>query len=225
MIESAYNERLFSGSGVRSRYHLSRYHWLSREISKIGTALRIVELGCFDAKTLDHIPRPAYYLGLDAGWENGLARGQERFKNDPSIELLQCATPDAIPDRGRFDVGICMETLEHMSYETAERYIERLSRICSRLLITVPNEHGVVFAGKHLVKSLTGNKNYEHYSAKDALMLTLGKTDRVERNEHKGFDYRRLASAASWYFTSVKVIGIFPISIPTLAMTVGILTS
>lgn len=221
---TSYNERLFSG-GLRASYHLSRYKWVSHELRKLSPT-RIVELGCFDAKLLDFIGHPAYYLGIDAGWENGLSSAQQKWADQAHIELLKCASPDQIPERGYFDAGVCMETLEHLSDELADAYIAKLSRMVrGTLFITVPNEHGLMFAAKHVAKILAGANGAEQYSLKDATMLTLSKTSAVERNEHKGFDYRRLVDTVSQHFKTVKLSGIFPSRYPALSMTVGIIAS
>lgn len=224
-MTSTYNERLFSGYGPRSAYHLSRYKWVTREIRKLGSEpLRIVELGCFDAKLLDFIISPSYYLGLDAGWENGLAIGQHKWAERKNIELLYCTSPEQIPEHGTFDLGVCMETLEHMSYELADAYLAKLSRMISgTLFITVPNEHGLVFAAKHAAKIIARARGKARYSPKDAAMLIIGRTSAVERNEHKGFDYRVLADMVSRHFSTVTVTGIFPSRHPTLSMTIGII--
>src|SRR6185312_8868270 len=102
----SYNERLFRPGSIRSSYHVARYRWLAKQLSSLGSNLRIVEIGCFDAKTLNFIPEPAYYLGLDAGGEDGLSQGQTRFANRRNVELSLCCRPEEMPDRGIFDAAV-----------------------------------------------------------------------------------------------------------------------
>jgi hypothetical protein len=231
MIEpQGYNERLFSGKSLRFAYHTARYHWLASEIRKlaIGKA-RIVELGCFDAKTLDFISftQPSYYLGLDAGWENGLRQGRERWKDREWVELLQCTSPGEMPDRGSFDVGICLETLHVMDYEIEDAYLRRLSEICAKLFVTVPREHGLVFFAKHAAKSMLYGRPRIPYSWREVVLLTLGQFDKVERQEYKGFDERVLLRIMSRYFKVERVCGLFPsTAFPVgLSCTIGVAAS
>lgn len=80
VLNESYNARLFESGGLRSRYHNARYHWVANELNKLGLMTpRIIELGCFDAKTLNFIDKPSYYLGLDADWENGLTEGRKQW--------------------------------------------------------------------------------------------------------------------------------------------------
>lgn len=63
-MEPAYNKRLFS-SGLRKCWHLARFYWLREQLSRnFGVSLQgcsVIELGCFDVKTLDYLPaRPRH---------------------------------------------------------------------------------------------------------------------------------------------------------------------
>lgn len=217
MLEAqGYNERLFSGKGLRFAYHTARYHWLASEIRKLGIQNpRIIELGCFDAKTLDFISfaQPSYYLGLDAGWEDGLRQGRQRWKDHAWVELLQCASPREVPsDRGYFDIGICMEALNIMDYEVEDVYLRKLSQICEKIFVTVPREHGLIFFAKHTAKSMLYGPGRIPYSWREVAMLTLGQFNKIERREYKGFDDRVLLRIMSRYFEVKKVCGLFPSS-------------
>ena len=222
-----YNERLFAGKGLRFSYHVARYRWLASEIQKLGiSSPRMIELGCFDAKTLDFIAytRPAYYLGLDAGWENGLQQGREKWKNYSWVELLQCASPAQIPDRGGFDIGICMEALQCMDYELNDAYLRRLGAICGTLFVTVPREHGLVFFAKHATKQMLYGAPRIRYTWREVALLTIGRFDKVPRQEYKGFDERVLLRIISRYFTIEKICGVFrSTTLPVqLSCTIGI---
>jgi hypothetical protein len=227
-----YNERLFQSRSLRSQYHLSRYFWLRDQLLKMALPpKRMIELGCFDAKTLDFLPwQPGYYLGLDAGWEGGLKLGRERWAGNKGVELIECRVPRDIPERGRFDTGFCLETLEHLSYELMDSYLAALAGIIDGpLFITVPREHGIVFPIKQLIKSAiswddkeAGGQGYD-FTFRDFCMLTLGRTGAVERLEHKGFDERTLLKILTQYFRVESVSGIFPPRMPhALSFAVGI---
>jgi hypothetical protein len=228
MIEPrGYNERLFKGSGLRFTYHMARYHWLASEVRKLAIRKpRIVELGCFDAKTLDFLSfaAPSYYLGLDAGWENGLRLGRQRWKDHSWVELFECSSPCKVPDRGFFDIGICMEALNIMDYETEDAYLRKLGQMCRLLFVTVPREHGLVFFAKHAAKRMLYGQARIPYSWREVALLTLGKFGKVRRQEYKGFDERVLLRIMSRYFKVEKVCGLFPsTAFPVqLSCTVGI---
>ena len=227
---NAYNERLFSGWGPRAAYHLSRYRWLAREIQKLNLPHpRIIELGCFDGKTLDFIEKPSYYLGLDADGEGGLRFGQQRWQGIDNVELVMCRHADEIPNRGVFDLGVCMETFEHLSDDLADAYLCKLrSLITGKIFITVPRERGFVFLAKHLAKRAANMPSTKCYSAKDVWMLATHHTNQVQpdpRDGHKGFDDRRLLAMISKYFHVERVTGIFPTPIRSLSLTTGIVAS
>lgn len=94
-----YNERCFRSGSLRSRYHLNRFFWLQTQLQRLPSSpKRIIELGCYDGRSLDFLPaQPDYYLGLDAGWEGGLAIGQKKFADARHIDLRLCQKPGDIP--------------------------------------------------------------------------------------------------------------------------------
>jgi len=230
LLAVPYNIRLFESGGLRSLYHNSRYRWLAREIERSGVAApRIIELGCFDAKTLHFIDRPAYYLGLDDDWENGLSEGRKLWDGQPSVELLKCHSAADIPERGLFDFGIALETLEHIPDDLLEPYLAKLSTVITGyLFVSVPYERGVVFLAKYLAKTLFfgGYMGGERCSLRDVFLLTFGQTHKVKRCDHKGFDERKLLKQLSKYFVIEKVSSAFPRFLPRcLSLTVGIVAS
>ena len=49
---ASYNERLFSGSGLRSQFHLARFEWARETIESLGlNPIHLVEIGCLRRKT------------------------------------------------------------------------------------------------------------------------------------------------------------------------------
>jgi hypothetical protein len=225
----AYNQRLFAGNKVRSSYHWARYRWLNEQIRSSGVpSPRIIELGCFDAKTIDFMSEPpAYYLGLDAGWENGVFKAMDRLKSNRSVELVHCTSPTQIPERGRFDVGVCMETLQHLSDDLAESYLARLSQLIEgKLFVTVPRERGLVFVARRVTKAMLFGRARIPYTWRELLMLSLGKTEKVQRNEYKGFDERILIRTISRYFKIEKICSVFPPLFPVgMSFTIGIVAA
>ena len=221
---TGYNERLFA-SGLRKRLHLARFNWLRRKLEKLECpATRVIELGCFDGKVLDFLPsKPDYYVGYDANWEGGVTLARRKWASCPNYHFRICTTP-AEMDLGtdRFDIAIAMETLEHVPDEIVRPYLEKLAGVTDRyIFITAPNEKGIVFFLKHIVKLLFGE--VEKHSVPEFVNATLGRMDRIPRGHHKGFDYARLARSVGEYFDVIEITG-QPVSMLPAALnfTVGI---
>ena len=225
-IREGYNERLFSG-GWRSRLHLSRFYWLRAQMRRLNLShVRAIELGCFDGKIIEFLDSmPERYLGLDANWEGGLDAGSDRWRHLPNVEMRLCREPEDIPlTEGLFDVGICMETLEHIPPELVEPYLFKLSRVIDGyLFITVPIERGLIFFVKQILKR-TLRMKHESFNIREFFNCVVGRMSKVRRREHKGFDDRALVSQVKKYFEVVNVEGVFPKSpILALNLTIGII--
>jgi 2-polyprenyl-3-methyl-5-hydroxy-6-metoxy-1,4-benzoquinol methylase len=210
-----YNERLFSG-GLRTRFHLARFHWLQCEIRKRGLACEsVLELGCFDGKLNGFMPvPPRRYLGFDANWEGGLDLAVKRWGAHCGYEFRAATRPEDIclEPGDRFDLSVCMETLEHLSTELVDGYLRKLAaHTRGHLLVTVPNEKGLVFLAKWLAKRIVFG-DAEAYSLDELISATLGRMERVTRNEHKGFDYTAIIAAIDRYFDVCGVTG-YPLTL------------
>lgn len=222
-----YNDRLFSGKGIRDFYHRGRYAWIERKLKEHTSGpLRIVELGCFDGKLLDYVPREVdQYVGLDANWEGGLDLGRQRFGGRPGIELLEAHSADTLRrfETGSFNVAVALETLEHIPHEVMVEYLDELARVTDGLIfISVPNEMGPIFLAKYVSKKLRYGGG-EDYTPKELLAATFYRLDQVERDQHKGFDYRALTRTVDQRFEVLAVEGIpFGRVPPVVSLTVGI---
>lgn len=207
-----YNERLFSG-GIRGFFHEARFKWLYNEMKRLNVeGGSVIELGCFDGKTINYLPfKPACYAGYDANWEGGLDAGIKIWKNEPSYQFKFCDNPALFnPEKEVFDICIAMETLEHLYLSQLEEFLQRIaSSTKSYSFFTVPNEQGLLFFLKYLVKA-TALKVDEPYKPLELLYALLGKQENVKRNEggHKGFAYQRLIRQLQKYFDIVSVKGI-----------------
>lgn len=220
---STYNERLF-GSGLRGALHRGRYKWINKAIIKHKiTGNSILELGCFDGKVIGFLPdTPKRYLGLDANWEGGLEIAAELWKDFPEYEFRHCNDPKMMKLGDEvFDVSICLETFEHVPPEMVEPYLERLASATRNLVfISVPNEIGPIFIMKHLIKCLVGEG--DRYSFSELFNQSLGRVDRVLRDQHKGFSWKEFESTVSRHFDILCVDGISPfIAGPYLSFGVG----
>jgi 2-polyprenyl-3-methyl-5-hydroxy-6-metoxy-1,4-benzoquinol methylase len=223
-----YNERLFTG-GIRSQIHLARFAWLNKMVGRIfqNQSLRVIELGCYDGRSIDWLPcKPASYDGFDANWEGGLDIGKARFADSPALRFFQCSSPhEMIPAQDGYDIGISLETMEHIPPAMVDGYLDILAKsIKSTAFFSVPNEIGLPFLGKYLAKKLIYRDSMdEAYSLREVLYEILGQPQYVHRNEHKGFDYRNFIKLVSQKFIVKKVMSIPYSWLPVeLSFTVGI---
>tara|TARA_A100001388_G_scaffold276415_1_gene264117 strand:+ start:824 stop:1537 length:714 start_codon:yes stop_codon:yes gene_type:complete len=208
---NAYNERLFSKKNlIRYFFHTSRFIYIRECIKRFKIQYsRVIELGCFDGKLIEYLPlKPLIYNGFDANWEGGLDKAKE--KQEKGINFHYATSPKDIKliDDNKYNLGICMETFEHMPPHMLCPYLKKLSSLIDGyFLITVPNEKGIFFLLKYIIKPKNDDPGIVIYSLKDILNLTLGRTNYVNRNEHKGFDYDHLIYDVRKYFDIVAIEG------------------
>ena len=205
-----YNRRLFS-SGLRKYFHEARFFWLKQQVSKFAPdASSVMELGCFDAKSIGYLPSlPDRYLGLDANVEGGLTLAKERWKEFDNYRFIECKQPADIDLSGQvYDISICMETLEHLSDDALDGYLNLLMNVTNTyVFITVPNETGLFFLFKHVLKRVVCSRS-KSYKPSELVWATLGKTQKIQRRGHKGFNYRDLRRTLAKYFDILSVTGI-----------------
>lgn len=226
-LTEGYNQRLFSGDALRRFYHFSRFRWLQAKLAaRPEDARRIIELGCFDAKTLDFLPAvPEQYVGLDANWEGGLDQARVLHGSRPEVSLLEVSEPrslDIYPD-GQFTSAIALETLEHIPIAILRDYLAQLARVTrGTLYASVPNEMGPIFLAKYALKHLAYGGS-ETYTPREVVAATLRQSHKVARDDHKGFDYRELIKDIGEHFEVTRVEGIpFAAIPPAVSLTVGI---
>ena len=206
-----YNERLFS-RGFRGWIHTARFRWVRQKLSQNELSTNhVLELGCFDGKVLEYIEdSPALYMGFDANWENGLDIAKQKYRDKQNYIFRMAQTQDDM-DLGAddvFDLAISMETLEHIDDEkTVCDYLEKIScHLDGYFLITVPTEKGIVFTLKYLLNKIV-SRDAERYTFKEFINASLGRTKRVMRLQHNGFDYENLVGVVGRYFDIVEISG------------------
>lgn len=209
-MKSSYNSRLFGSNLIRKSFHMARFEWLNKTIKRLSIKYKnVIELGCFDGKVLDLLnKKPENYEGFDANWEGGLELSKNKVFNGINANFSKAEVPEDINfNHKEFELGICMETLEHIPPHLVCPYLEKLSKVIDGyLLITVPNEKGIFFLLKKIIKPKRQGDNY-NFSFLDIFKLSLGFTNYVERNQHKGFDYDHLIYDVRKYFDVVSVSG------------------
>lgn len=219
-----YNQRLFGG-GPRAWYHLARFRWIQAEVTRRGCRTdSLLELGCFDGKLLDFIkPVPQRYIGFDANWEGGLDQAAARATADYRFVKAESPAEMHLGHDERFTLAACMETLEHVPPDMVDGYLRTLAEhLDGWFFVTVPNEKGAVFLSKWLAKKIL-RACAEPYTLSELINATLGRTDKVARREHKGFDWQKLVRQVAAHFEVVDVSGL-PVEFlpPSLCLTIGI---
>lgn len=220
-----YNERLFGG-GLRGWYHRSRFNWAHDVVRKLPPGLKVVELGCYDGRILDEIgSRVTEYVGVDANWAGGLDLARDKLEGRSGVRLIESADPHDLGQfrKGHFDLGIALETLEHVPPTLMTRYLDELARITrGHLLVSVPNELGPIFLAKYLAKlALWGD--VQPYKVREVIAATFRRSDLVERDDHKGFDYRSAIAEIASRFEILSIKGLPGTGLPpALSPTVAI---
>ncbi|WP_447985013.1 hypothetical protein [Nitrospira sp. Nam74] len=190
---------------------------------------RVIELGCYDAKTLSFLnDEPEEYLGLDANWEGGLDIGRLKWKDRPNISLQYCLEPPDIPIPPRpYTVGICMETVQHIPPHLLRPYLERLNEVVEGyLFFTIPVERGVIFFLRRGLKKIMRMEdyNFKNTPIREFLYCAMGRLNQVKRRDNKGFDDRTVVDELAGLCDIVKVSGILPgLPWPSLNFQVGII--
>jgi 2-polyprenyl-3-methyl-5-hydroxy-6-metoxy-1,4-benzoquinol methylase len=185
----------------------------------------MLELGCYDGRLIEYCPTPpSSYQGFDAGREGGLEAAQQKHAKHPSWRFSQATEPKHMDflEPGQFNVGAAMETLEHIPPDMLEGYLAQFSRLLNgHMFVTVPNEKGLVFLTKHIVKSFKGSQLKYNFS--EVVNATLGRSHAVARDEHKGFDYAVLMKQIAKYFDIVEAEALPHRALPkALGFTIGI---
>jgi hypothetical protein len=195
--------------GWQSLYHRRRFVWILNKLRPYDlSAMRILELGCFDAKLLNVLPqKPGYYLGLDAGYENAVLAAAKSHCGDDRIDIRLSTRPEDIPDQ-RFDFGVAMETFEHIRPDLVEDYIARLAQVVGReLFVTIPVERGLPFLIATSVRLI--NRDLKKHTPAEFWNSLRGRPDLVVRDEHKGFDDRGFIRRLSRHFEIRSIESLF----------------
>lgn len=228
MCEShGYNERLFYSRGLRRHYHLARFNWVAENVAKhLSERLRVVELGCFDGRLLDSLgAKVEEYVGLDANWEGGLDRARAKHGGRPGTTFIEASDPSVFERfaDGQFNLAATLETLEHVPPEMVPGFLDELARVTrGHAFITVPNELGPVFLVKYLGKRFRYGGG-ESYTVRELVAALLWRSNKIERNDHKGFDYRNIVCEIGKRFDVLSVDGISSLGLPpAVSPTVGI---
>ena len=80
----------------------------------------------------------------------------------------------------KYDLVICMETLEHLPPDELEAYLLKISSLMNNyLFISIPNEIGLVFLLKFFVKKLF-NLEPDNYKFIELINQFIGRVEKVK---------------------------------------------
>jgi len=137
-----------------------------------------------------------------------------QFLKDNNFNFTKAISADNIIPHETFDLFIALETLEHLDDFELIRYLTKIRNQLDGnydLIISVPNEIGIVFLFKTILKWVL-YRNSDGYNVSETFWQTLGRTEFVKRNEHKGFSYRKLYKVIKGMFgQELTMVGVqFP---------------
>jgi 2-polyprenyl-3-methyl-5-hydroxy-6-metoxy-1,4-benzoquinol methylase len=148
---------------------------------------------------------------------------QARWDGVPGVSFCEACTPDemVLDNTDVFEIAVAMETLEHVPPEMVDDFLSKIAKHLNGLFfVTVPNEKGVVFLLKWLVKRLL-SKDAPNYRFAELVNATFGRMELVVRDEHKGFDYKSLLRNINDQFDVIEVGG-FPFGFLPASLCFGI---
>ncbi len=225
-MPDTYNDRLFHGNRARRFLHERRFWWLVDRLRRLGIRRAdVIEIGCYDAKAISYLERSGIavtrYVGYEAddaifdwvkaGWA---ARAE--------VAIVKSKSPSDIDLSATYDIGICMETLEHLPDKHVDGYLDVLARVVrGPVFFTIPVERGAMLVAKQLGYRALGMYG-DRLSWRDLVAGALSQTDKIPRHEHAGFDDRRMIERIARYFTITESGGLFVPYFTTLNFTVGI---
>lgn len=139
--------------------HVGRYEWADGIVSG-----RILDVACgcgYGAALLAHSGRSI--LAVDRRHE-AIEYAETNWRR-PGVEFLLSDVFDI--EETRFDWAVCFETLEHLDQDIA--FLQKLRRMTSRLLISVPNERVIPLTPGHFTF------HFRHYTPEQFVeVLSLG---------------------------------------------------
>jgi hypothetical protein len=208
--EDTYNKKLF-GSKFINFFHESRYLWVKEHLLRNKKNLRMIELGCMDARILNYFPIDTidYYYGINSGLGIQTKNAIEKHKDNNSINFLTSPNVDDISTENA-DVLLAMQVFEYIPDDEYRQYFETFSKAgCKDFYITCSNERGPFMLIKILIKKLL-KKDVASYSLKEMGHLLFGRMDKIERKpgSMKGFDYKYLVNQIGQEYEVKETVGL-----------------
>ncbi len=232
-----YTQRLMRGGSFMTRFaHATRFQTTLDLISGKQYDF-VLDYGCADGWFL----KLAYQQGLATAGagvdivESDLERCRREFEGVSGFAFMH---PHAVPDtlRGKCDLAVCTETLEHVAH--IDQTLEDIRSLCRHdavILLSVPIEVGWSLLLKQIGRGLAHAKNpqyeYERYTFRELMQAALfwnvsnfdssHRRPNVDYRGHKGFDFRTLERRIRQVFSIERTtFSPFPLSRHWLNSTV-----
>jgi Methyltransferase domain len=226
--DDQYNRELFEGNACRRFLHERRFFWLAAQAKREGIErARVLEIGCHDAKTIHYLEESGVvverYVGYDSN-EGSVAMARQKWldRSEVTISTLSDPSEAKIKD-GSFNIGVCMETLEHVPPELVDGYLSLFARaVAGPVFVTIPVERGWMLLAKQLSHRLFGIRSGDRLTGRELLNGIIGRTHHISRHEHRGFDDREMLRQIRRHFQSVSSQRLFVPYVTTLNFCVGI---
>ena len=225
-MSDTYNDQLFNGNRARRFLHERRFLWLIDGLRRLNIRRAdVIEIGCYDAKTISYLERSGIavnrYIGYEAD-DDIFDWVKAQWAARSEVAIVKSKSPSDIDLSATYDVGICMETLEHLPDELVDGYLQVLARVVrGPVFFTIPVERGAMLVAKQLGYRALGMYG-DRLSWRDLLAGALSQTDRIPRHEHAGFDDRQMIERIARYFDLTESGGLFVPYFTTLNFTLGV---
>ena len=111
--------------------------------------IKIIDLGCGRGTARNMFKKYKEYVGVDIAGQHIVEMQKEAGPNDTFIVGNICDLPF---EDNYFDVGICIDVLEHIPPEFVEQAVREITRVCKNLIVsisTIPSKN-LDFEGKNL---------------------------------------------------------------------------
>jgi hypothetical protein len=225
-MPDTYNDSLFNGNRARRFLHERRFWWLVDRLRRLNIRRAgIIEIGCYDAKTISYLERSGIAVNRYVGYEADddiLDWVKAQWAERPEVAIMKSKSSSDIDLSATFDVGICMETLEHLPDQHVDGYLQLLARVVrGPVFFTIPVERGAMLVAKQLGYRALGMYG-DRLSWRDLVAGALSQTGKIPRHEHTGFDDRLMIERIARYFTITESGGLFVPYFTTLNFTLGV---
>jgi len=188
-------KQLFSRSGLVRWSHGSRFR-TARELVAPFAGRRLLDYGCGDGTFLalvqDLFPDA---LGVDVAPDQ-IADCARRFAEVAGVSFL---STDRLVDpahRGRYDVIVCMEVLEHCPDDIQELVLDQIAAVTAArgvVVFSVPIEIGPPLLAKQCARALVAMRGLSEYATRERYrpgelvrMLFAGERTVMPREEYVG---------------------------------------
>ncbi|HXW03871.1 MAG TPA: class I SAM-dependent methyltransferase [Vicinamibacterales bacterium] len=218
-------KQLSSRSRLVSWSHGSRFE-TARQLVQGRAGSRLLDYGCGDGTFLALVADlfPAA-VGVDVSPAQ-IADCARRFGSHRAIRFAMADALDEPDHRGRYDVIVCMEVLEHCPDDVRTGVLDRLQGAAAPgalVVFSVPIEVGPALLAKQAVRALAARRGLVEYATRERYrpgellrMLCAGVDSSLVREEivedlgagrrlrftgHKGFNWRRLVPELAAHFS------------------------